>query len=231
MDALMKVEHVLGTAMWKQCVWARRLDIRYHSGIIHTWHSPLERTRLSKRRWTRSQRLKEFHGKKSSVGPSWTDWSGLGIWHWLTSPPDAWRHDGKTSSIDLALHDKLEYLVLEDIIEMVRTLGIGPIRDVGLLDSAVNRPRASAFGEDVYASLSLKAAALLQSMTKNHALVDGNKRLAWLSTVVFCDLNGVSPQLTDDEAFQLVYEVASAQCAIGAIAERLRLGRTSRDHH
>jgi death-on-curing protein len=120
--------------------------------------------------------------------------------------------------------NEIEYLNLEDIITMVRALGIGPVRDVGLLDSAVNRPRSSAFGEDAYATLSLKAAALLQSMAKNHALVDGNKRLAWLSTVVFCDLNGLSPQLTNDEAFQLVYDVASSQLDVEVIAERLRLG-------
>ena len=120
--------------------------------------------------------------------------------------------------------NEIEYLDLEDIITMVRALGVGPVRDVGLLDSAVNRPRSSAFGEDAYATLSLKAGALLQSMTKNHALVDGNKRLAWLSTVVFCDLNGFSPQLTNDEAFQLVYDVASSQLDVEVIAERLRLG-------
>ena len=118
---------------------------------------------------------------------------------------------------------EVEYLELEDIIMMVRILGIGPVRDVGLLDSAVNRPRSNAFGEDAYATISLKAAALLQSMTKNHALGDGNKRLAWLSTVVFCDLNGIAPQLTDDEAFQLVYDVASSRLDVEVIAGRLRL--------
>ncbi len=114
-----------------------------------------------------------------------------------------------------------EYLELEDIIMMIRTLGIGPVRDVGLVDSAVNRPRSSAFGEDAYVTFNLKAAALLQSMAKNHALVDGNKRLAWLSTVVFCDLNGLAPQLTDDEAFQLVYDISSSQLEVAEIAERL----------
>jgi death-on-curing protein len=116
-----------------------------------------------------------------------------------------------------------EYLDLEDVMEMVRSLGVGPVRDIGLLDSAVNRPRSSAFGEDAYPTLNLKAAALLHSMTKNHALVDGNKRLAWLSTVVFCDLNGFAPHLTDDEAFQLVWDVASTEMNIDLIAERLRL--------
>jgi death-on-curing protein len=118
---------------------------------------------------------------------------------------------------------EIEYLDLEDVVEMVRTLRVGPIRDVGLLDSAVNRPRSSAFGDDAYLTLELKAAALLHSMTKNHALVDGNKRLAWLCTVVFCDLNDFSSDLSDDEAFQLVWEIASSAIDIALIAKRLRL--------
>ena|ERR1019366_2960926 len=117
----------------------------------------------------------------------------------------------------------VEYLELEDVLGMIRSLGIGPVRDLGLLDSAVNRPRSSVFGEDAYATLDLKAAALLHSLTKNHALVDGNKRIAWLCTVVFCDLNGVAPSLSDDEAFQLVWDVASSQMELDPIAERLRL--------
>ena len=119
---------------------------------------------------------------------------------------------------------EFEYLEIEDIVEMIRMLRIGPIRDLGLLDSAVNRPRSSAFGEDAYETLDLKAAALLHSMTKNHALVDGNKRLAWLSTVVFCDLNCFTTDLKDDDAFQLVWEIASStQEDLRAIADRLHL--------
>jgi death-on-curing protein len=118
---------------------------------------------------------------------------------------------------------EVEYLELEDVIEMVRLLDVGPIRDVGLLDSAVNRPRSSAFGSDAYPTLNRKAAALLHSMTNNHALVDGNKRVAWLSTVVFCDLNGATPQMTDIEAFQLVWDIASSDIVVDVIAERLRL--------
>jgi death on curing protein len=116
------------------------------------------------------------------------------------------------------------YLDLEDVVTMIQALAVGPMRDVGLLDSAVNRPRASAFGEDAYPTLSLKAAALLHSMAKNHALVDGNKRIAWLSTVVFCDLNDFSPGLSDDEAFQLVWDIASSEIDdIASIASRLNL--------
>ncbi len=103
----------------------------------------------------------------------------------------------------------VEYLELEDILQLVRYLGVGPVRDVGLLDSAVARPRSSAFGEDVYSSISLKAAALLQSITNNHALVEGDQRLAWLAATVFLDLNGLAPDLSDGEAFDLVWEIAS----------------------
>ena len=117
----------------------------------------------------------------------------------------------------------VEFLELEDVMAMIRILGIGPIRDVGLLDSAINRPRLSAFGEDAYPSLSLKAAALVHSLTKNHALVDGNKRLAWLGTVVFADLNGSFPKLSDDEAFQLVWDIASSTIDVATITERLSL--------
>jgi death-on-curing protein len=117
----------------------------------------------------------------------------------------------------------VEYLDLEDILQLVRHLGVGPVRDVGLLDSAVARPCSSAFGEDAYSSISLKTAALLHSITRYHALVDGNKRLAWLATTVFLDLNGHSPDLSDDEAFDLVLEIASTSVDVEAIATKLRV--------
>ena len=117
----------------------------------------------------------------------------------------------------------VEYLELEDILQLVRHLGVGPVRDVGLLDSAVARPRSSAFGEDAYPSIGLKAAALLHSITNNHALVDGNERLAWLATAVFLDLNGLALELSDDEAFDLVWEVASSSIDVEVIASKLRV--------
>ena len=117
----------------------------------------------------------------------------------------------------------VEYLELDDVMEMIRKLGIGPVRDIGLLDSAVHRPQSSAFGEEAYPSVALKAASLLHSLTKSHALVDGNKRIAWLCTVVFCDLNGLRPELHDDEAFQLVWDMASSHMDVAEIADRLQL--------
>ena len=100
------------------------------------------------------------------------------------------------------------YLELEDLLRLTRDLGAGPVRDAGLLDSACARPRSSVFGEDAYPTLALKAAALLHSVCKIHALVDGNKRLAWLAAVVFLDLNGFDVTLSDEAAFELVMGVA-----------------------
>jgi death-on-curing protein len=117
----------------------------------------------------------------------------------------------------------VEHLDLEDLLRLVRLLSVGPVRDVGLLDSAANRPRSIAFGQDAYPSLAHKAAALLHSLARNHALVDGNKRLAWLATVVLLDLNRSAPDLTDEEAFDLVVDVAAGRILVDEIAERLKV--------
>ena len=115
----------------------------------------------------------------------------------------------------------VEYLDLEDLLGLVRALGAGPVHDVGLLDSACARPRSTVFGQDAYASLEHKAAALLHSLVRNHALLDGNKRLGWLATAVFLDLNGQPPDLTDDEAFDLVMAVADGTLDVDETVERL----------
>lgn len=119
----------------------------------------------------------------------------------------------------------VEYLTLEDLIGLVRRLEVGPVRDVGLLDAAVARPRSSAFGADAYPSIALKAAALLHSLVRNHALVDGNKRLGWLATVVFLDLDDHPVALDDDEAFELVVDVAEGKLDVEDIADRLATDR------
>lgn len=117
----------------------------------------------------------------------------------------------------------MTYLDLEDLLSLVRVLRAGPVRDVGLLDAASARPRSTAFGAEAYPTLGLKAAALLHSVARNHALVDGNKRLAWLATVVFLDLDGAGVAVGDDEAFTLVMDVAAGVADVGEIAERLRV--------
>ncbi len=99
---------------------------------------------------------------------------------------------------------------------------LGAVDDVvGLPSPLASYARSSVFGKDAYTSLEHKAAALLHSLVRNPALVDGNKRLGWLATAVFLDINGRPPDLTDDEAFDLVMAVADGTLDVDAIAERL----------
>ena len=116
------------------------------------------------------------------------------------------------------------YLTVEQTFRIARSAIGGPpeVRDLGLLEAAVHRPRASVLGQDAYPGLLTKAAALLHSLARNHALVDGNKRLAWLATYVFCAKNGVELDPDDDAAYDLVVSVASgALDDVGEIAEIL----------
>lgn len=118
-----------------------------------------------------------------------------------------------------------EYLDVEDLISLAELLlGEGvPIRDVGLLESAAARPRASAFGQDAYPDLWVKAAALLHSVVKNHALVDGNKRLGWLATAVFLTLNGIDvARASNDDVYDLVMDVAAEDRSVAEITARLK---------
>ncbi len=103
------------------------------------------------------------------------------------------------------------YLSLEDLIRLADDLTVGPIRDLGLLDSAAHRPTTSLFGEEAYVGLDAKAAVLLESILRNHPLVDGNKRLGWLAVVVFYGLNDVELEAPDDDAYHLVVGVAAGQ--------------------
>lgn len=117
----------------------------------------------------------------------------------------------------------IHYLSLDDLLTLTDDLGAGPVREIGLLDSAAHRPQSDYFGEESYPSIELKAAALLHSLVKNDALVDGNKRLAWHAAVVFADLNGYEPDLSHDEAFDLVMSAAQSQVDVPEIAAALRL--------
>jgi death-on-curing protein len=114
------------------------------------------------------------------------------------------------------------YLSLEDLLALTRDLGVGPVRDVGLLDAAAHRPQAVLYGQEAYPDLDTKAAVLLESIVANHALVDGNKRLGWLATVVFYGLNEVWLEAPDDSAYELVMAVARGHVDATFIAEALK---------
>jgi death on curing protein len=105
------------------------------------------------------------------------------------------------------------YLTLPDLLHVAeRTLGGDfVVRDYGLLDAAVARPRATAFGKDAYPTLDGKAAALVHSLARNPALIDGNKRLALAALIAFYGLNGRRLTLTNDAAYDLIIDVATGQ--------------------
>lgn len=117
------------------------------------------------------------------------------------------------------------FLTLPELLHIAqRTLGPDyAVRDHGLLEAALARPQATAFGKDAYPDLDAKAAALLHSIARNHALIDGNKRLALAAIIAFYGLNGRRLTLTNDAAYDLVISVAAGQLdAVDDIAAMLR---------
>ncbi|MEU3974335.1 type II toxin-antitoxin system death-on-curing family toxin [Streptomyces bacillaris] len=122
----------------------------------------------------------------------------------------------------------MKYLTVQEVLDLAELACGGQqvaVRDLGLLSSAVHRPQSQMFGVEAYTDLFQKAAGLLQSLAVNHPLVDGNKRMAWMSTVVFLDINGTEMVGVDqDEAYKLVIEVAMGSLEdVDLIAGRLRV--------
>ncbi|WP_322410443.1 type II toxin-antitoxin system death-on-curing family toxin [Microbacterium invictum] len=116
------------------------------------------------------------------------------------------------------------YLRLDDALQVVDTFGFH-VRDAGLLASALARPAAAMFGEDAYADLDAKGAALLESVLRNHSLADGNKRTGWTLLVVFWWLNGFRHSFSEDEAFDLVLGVAEGRIDLAESTRRLAAHR------
>lgn len=115
----------------------------------------------------------------------------------------------------------VEYLEPDQAHAIIDKLGLH-IRDEGLLYSALARPAASMHGVDAYRSIDEKAAALMSSLARNHALFDGNKRTALILTFTFVKLNGFEVTFTQDEAFDLVLNVAQGQLDLSEIADHFR---------
>lgn len=118
-----------------------------------------------------------------------------------------------------------EFLDLEDLLDLARGF-LGdppPVRDIGLLGSALARPQTALFGEDAYPDIWTKAAAFLHSIVNSHALIDGNRRLGWLATAVFLELNDASVSgASNDNVYDLVITVATGEMTVDEIAESLR---------
>jgi death on curing protein len=103
------------------------------------------------------------------------------------------------------------YLTYSDLLHIAeRATGAQVlVRDAGLLEAAAARPQLSVFGDDAYPSLLAKAAALTHSIARNHALVDGNKRLALAAAIAFLGINGRRLSATNDEAYDFIIEIAT----------------------
>ena len=112
------------------------------------------------------------------------------------------------------------YLDPEQGLAVIARLGL-QLRDQGLFFSALARPAASAFGDDAYASLEFKAAALMESLARNHALFDGNKRTCWIVTIAFLNINGWDLAMTQDEKFDLILGVSQGAFELGELAATL----------
>lgn len=118
-----------------------------------------------------------------------------------------------------------EYLDLDDLLDIAHAAvgGSVVVGDYGLLESALARPRASVFGQDAYPDLHLKAAALMQSLARNPALMDGNRRLAWTACRTFLAINGHWISAPEDDRFEFVIHVATGALPdVDKIAEQLR---------
>jgi death on curing protein len=120
----------------------------------------------------------------------------------------------------------IDYLTLDDVLAAAEAhLGYpAEVGDYGLLESAIARPQATVFGENAYPTIHEKAAALLQSLATNRALIDGNKRTAFVATALFYALNSlhVTAGAAEDELFDLIIAVATRKLdTVQAIALEL----------
>lgn len=109
------------------------------------------------------------------------------------------------------------YLTIEDALFVLDELGL-PLRDLGLLEGAIARPASSAFGKDAYQTLELKIAALIDAINRSHPLIDGNKRLSWVCSVVFARLNEQDLAAPQKEIDRVIRAVASGKADLNYLA-------------
>jgi death-on-curing protein len=113
------------------------------------------------------------------------------------------------------------YLDLEDALQQIAVAGFY-VKDLGLLDSALARPRTTLFGEDAYPTLELKAAAMVHSIIKNHAMVDGNKRTSWFMLSSFLYINGYFNEMNADQGMEFTLGIATDKLTLAEAAEMIR---------
>lgn len=116
-------------------------------------------------------------------------------------------------------NEEIDYLSVEDLLDIATgVMQEVTVRDAGLLAGAASRPMIRVFGDDAYPTFEDKCAALLHSLVRNHALVDGNKRLAWSAARVFCLVNGRDLTYSVDEAEGLMLAAAAGHVDVPDIS-------------
>jgi len=118
---------------------------------------------------------------------------------------------------------EIDYLELADILQLGREIIADfRVRDLGLLESAIARPKTTVFGDDAYPSFYQKVATLLHSIARNHALIDGNKRLAWSAARLFCLMNDQDIKMKPDKAYEMVIGVAAGEIDLPKLTVMLK---------
>lgn len=118
--------------------------------------------------------------------------------------------------------ESIDYLSIDDLLEVASgIIDDLRVRDIGLIESAVARPQTHVFGVETYLSFAEKTASLMHAIARNHALVDGNKRLAWSAGRVFCLLNHRDLQLEIDAAEALILDLATGSLDVPSAAALL----------
>lgn len=96
------------------------------------------------------------------------------------------------------------------------------IKDYPLLDSAINEPKKSFDGQDLYPDIISKASCYLRSLAMNHPFYDGNKRTALLSTIIFLEINGFKITGSDEELYRVTREIVEEKSSIDEIKEKIK---------
>lgn len=114
-----------------------------------------------------------------------------------------------------------EYLGMPEAAAIAAEMGLH-VRDLGLLSSALARPGSSMLGVEAYTDLHAKAAALMSSLAQNHPFFDGNKRFSWVFTLTFLEINGSRVEMSTEDAFVFVLDMAQSRLTVDEAATRLR---------
>jgi len=122
---------------------------------------------------------------------------------------------------------EVSYLTLEELLiihedQIERYGGSSGLRDLGLLESALFRPQSTFGGEDLYETIFDKAAVLLHSLLMNHAFVDGNKRTAMASCLVFLEMNSYTLFVSQDEVVDAALSVENKKWDVEKITSWLK---------